>query len=275
MNINTLLLSISIFFLTISCEKVIDVDLNEANPKPVFEAYMENDSTCYVKAAWTSSYYDNSASPVIGNAVMTISDQLGNTETMLYEGNGIYRGSTITGTIGNTYTLSINIDGEIYDASSTMPPLTLIDSISIIPTGNFFGGGGGGPGGPQKPKFWAFINYTDSADYSNYYAVRTTYYDSVSSEYTTDYRIADDDLTDGISTRTFTSFNRFEKGDTINLEFASIDYVTHLYFKTLEDAISGAGFSSAAPANPTNNFTNQALGYFGAWSKDTEEYIVP
>jgi hypothetical protein len=253
-----------------SCEKVIDIDLNEANPKPVFEAYMENDSTCYVKAAWTSSYYDNSSSPVISNAVMTISDQTGNSETMVYQGDGIYRGSSLLGIIGNTYTLSVELEGINYTATSTMPPLTAIDSCTTQKLGNFFGGQGG-----PKPKFWVFANYTDSADYTNYYAVRTTYYDTASSEYVTDYRIADDDLTDGISTRTFTTFKSFESGDTVTVEFASIDMVTHLYFKTLEDAIAGAGFASAAPANPTNNFTNGALGYFGAWSKDREVFVIP
>ncbi|MCH2022222.1 MAG: DUF4249 domain-containing protein [Saprospiraceae bacterium] len=274
MKVNIFLSLFFLFLLTISCEKVIDIDLNEANPKPVFEAYMENDSTCYVKAAWTSSYYDNSSSPAISNASMTISDQTGNSESMLYQGNGIYKGTSLLGVIGNTYTLDVVLEGVTYTATSTMPPLTVIDSCSTQPLGNFFGGGGGPGSGNSKPKFWVFANYTDSVDYINYYAIRTSYYNE-ENEYVTDYRISDDDLTDGLSTRTFTTFNRFESGDTVTIEFASIDRVTHLYFKTLEDAISGAGFASAAPANPTNNFTNGALGYFGAWSKDREVFILP
>ncbi len=260
------------FLMLLSCEKIIEIDLNETNPKPVFESYIENDSTCYVKAAWTSSYYDNTSSPAIVNASILVVDQLGNTDNLIHTGAGIYRGSSLLGTIGNTYTLTIELDGQEYVASSTMPPLTSIDSITIIPTNSFFGGGGQDN---EPPKFWAFVNYTDSADFENYYAIRSTYYDSISSDYVTDYRIADDDLSDGISTRSFTTFQRFESGDTIEIEFACIDAVSYLYFKTLEDAISGAGFQSAAPANPTNNFTNAALGYFGAWSKETELYIIP
>jgi hypothetical protein len=136
---------LALYFLSTSCEKVIDVDLNTANPKPVFEAYMENDSTCYVKATWTSSYYNNTPSPVIANATMTLSDQNGNNEVLTYEGNGIYRGSGLIGTIGLTYTLSINLDGNNYSASSYMNPLTEIDSFSILPSNGFFGGGGGPP----------------------------------------------------------------------------------------------------------------------------------
>lgn len=262
---------LAIYILTTSCEKIIDVDLNEANPLPVFEAVLENDSTCYVKASLTSSYYDNSTSPSITNAVMTVTDQSGNSETLNHEGDGIYRGSSIIGTIGNTYTLDINIDGALYNASSTMPPLTLIDSCSVQDRGSFFGGGGA----PGPPKYFVYLHYTDPGNLTNFYAVQTTYYDSVKVDYTTDYRIADDELSNGISTRTFTTFTSFVSGDTLNIELASIDEPTHLYFKTLEDAISGAGFASAAPGNPTTNFSEGALGYFSAWSKNEIEFIVP
>lgn len=270
-NIYSLFSLLALYTLTTSCEKIIDVDLNEANPAPVFEAYLENDSTCYVKASLTSSFYDNSTSPAITNATISISDQLGNSETLSHEGDGIYRGSSLIGTIGNTYTLSINIDGALYTASSTMPPLTSIDSCTVQDRGNLFGGGGI----PGPPKYFVYVNYTDPGNLTNFYAIQTTYYDSVEVEYTTDYRIADDELSNGISTRSFTTFNSFESGDTVTVELASIDQPTHLYFKTLEDAIAGAGFASAAPANPTTNFSEGALGYFGAWSKDKIVFIVP
>jgi hypothetical protein len=261
---------LALYFLSTSCEKIIDVDLNVANPAPVFEAVLESDSTCYVNASLTSSYYDNSTSPPITNAVMTLTDQLGNSEVLTHEGDGIYRGNTIIGAIGNTYTLSINLDGALYSASSTIQPVTLIDSCSVQDRGSFFGGGGTGP-----TEYFVYVNYTDPGNLTNYYAVQTTYYDSVEAQYTTAYRIADDELSNGTSTRSFTTFVGFESGDTLNIELASIDKATHLYFKTLEDALSGAGFASAAPANPTTNFSEGALGYFGAWSKDEIQFIVP
>lgn len=271
MKFNIIISLLAIYILTTSCEKVIDVDLNTANPLPVFEAYMENDSFCYVKATWTSSYYNNNTSPAVTNATMTVNDQNGNNETLTHEGQGIYKGSSLVGAIGNTYTLSVNIDGNIFTAESKMPPLTTIDSCTTQDRSSFFGGGGQ----PGPPKYWVFVNYTDPANVANYYAIRTTYYDSVETKYTTDYGIADDELSDGISTRSFTTFNSFEQGDTVTVELASLDKPTHLYFKTLQDAISGPGFASAAPANPTTNFSEGALGYFGAWSKERKTFIVP
>ena len=45
-----------------------------------------------------------------------------------------------------------------------------------------------------------------------------------------------------------------------------MDKVTYKYLETLI-LISGGGQGSAAPANPTTNLSNDALGYFGAFSK--------
>lgn len=258
--------------LSASCEKVIDLDLNTANPAPVFESYLENDSVCYVKATITSSYYDNSPSVPLTDAAFTINDDNGNSETLIHEGDGIYRGQALIGVIGHTYTLTATWNGKRFTASSTMQPVVPIDSFSQQPTSDFFGP----PQSGRPLRFWIYVNYSDPGGIKNYYAIRTTYYDSTETKqgFVTNYSIDDDDLNDGIATRSFTTFKSFERGDTLSVELASIDYKTHLYFKTLQDAIGGAGAASAAPANPTSNFSQGALGYFGAWSKVVQEYVV-
>lgn len=259
-------------FVAASCEKIIDLDLNTANPAPVFEAYLENDSLCYVKATLTSSYYDASTSPAMTDATFTISDDNGNSESLVHEGDGVYRGQGLRGVIGRTYTLTANWDGNSYTAQSTMQPLVPIDSFSRQPISDFFGP----PRPGRPPRFWIYVNYTDPGARDNYYAIRTTYADSTDTgvEYITDYSIDDDDLSDGIATRSFTTFRPFEPGDTLTVELASLDEATWLYFKTLQDALGGAGAGGAAPSNPTTNFSEGALGYFGAWSKEVRQHIV-
>ncbi len=271
MTIRYLFSLVALLALSASCEKVIDININDANPLPVIESYIENDSACYALLTYTSNFFGSSNSPIISDAVITISDGQGNSEQLTYEGEGIYRGSTVRGIIGRTYTLDVTIAGATYIASSTMPPLVPIDSFSVQNLSSFFGGGGSGP-----ERYWAYVNYTDPAVEQNYYAVRTTYFDSTDTggKFITDYRIADDDLSNGISTRSFTTTNPFVSGDTLSTELASLDKATHFYFKTLEDALTG-GFGSAAPSNPVTNFSEGALGYFGAWSKDVSIYVVP
>lgn len=271
MTIRYFLSLIALLALSASCEKVIDININDANPVPVIESYIENDSACYVLATYTSNFFDNSASPSVTDAVITIADDAGNSEQLNYQGDGVYKGSAVIGVIGRTYTLSVTIDNNTYTAESKMPPLVPIDSFSIQSLSGFFGGGGNGP-----ERYWAYVNYTDPAVVQNYYAVRTTYFDSSDTEqgFVTDYRIADDDLSNGIATRSFTTTNPFVSGDTITTELASLDRTTHFYFKTLQDAITG-GFGSAAPSNPSTNFSEGALGYFGAWSKETRTFVIP
>jgi hypothetical protein len=261
---------LALLALTASCEKVIDININDANPKPVVESYIENDSTCYVKLTYTSNFFDSSNEPAITDAVISISDDQGGSEQLSHEGGGIYRGNNVIGTIGRTYTLTVNVAGEDFTASSKMPPLVAIDSFSKQSLSAFFGGGNG----PER--YWIYVNYTDPSQEKNYYAVRTTYYDSTETEqgFVTDYGIADDELSDGIATRSFTTTSPFESGDTLTTELASLDRATHLYFKTLQDALTG-GFGSAAPSNPTTNFSEGALGYFGAWSKEVRVFVVP
>lgn len=264
MKFNIFWSAIFLYCLTTSCEKVIDVDLNETSPKPVIEAYLENDSTCYAKVSLTSSFYDNSSSLAITDATIRLTDQNGQSEILTHQGNGIYRGNTLIGTIGNTYNFSATINGEEYTAVSTMPPLTPIDSVTAEES-SFFGTPGA---------YLAYINYTDRGGVDNYYAKRMRFYDEEEEEEVTLYGIADDNASDGLSTRTLGGFNVFEVGDTAWLEFSSIDQATHLYFETLGDALSGRGIASSAPANPTTNLSGGALGYFSAWSKDTKMLIV-
>lgn len=262
---------LALLALTASCEKVIDININDANPVPVIESYIENDSTAYALLTYTSNFFDNSSSPFITDAVISIEDDAGNSESLTYEGEGVYRGSAVRGFIGRTYTLKVTIGTETYTAVSKMPPLVPIDSFTTQSLRGFFGGNGSGP-----ERYWAYVNYTDPGVVQNYYAVRTTYYDSTETEqgFVTDYRIADDELSNGIATRSFTTTNPFYSGDTITTELASLDQATHLYFKTLQDALTG-GFGSAAPSNPTTNFSEGALGYFGAWSKEVKTFVIP
>jgi hypothetical protein len=256
--------AILIFFLATSCEKVIDVNLNETSPKIVIESYLENDSTCYAKISVTSSFYNNSSSPAVTDATVRLTDQNGQTELLTHQGNGIYRGTSMLGTIGNTYDFSATVGGNEYTATSTMPPLIPIDSVTSEES-SFFGTPG---------NYLAYINYTDPANIDNYYAKRMRFFDKEEGEEVTLYGIADDNASDGISTRTFGGFQIFEVGDTAWLELSSIDQPTHLYFETLGDALSGRGIASSAPANPTTNLKGGALGYFSAWSKDAKMLIV-
>jgi len=70
-----LALLFSCTLLVFSCQKVIDVDLNESNPQTVIEGnYTAEDSTVVVRITNTSSYFNSDASQTVNNADVTITD---------------------------------------------------------------------------------------------------------------------------------------------------------------------------------------------------------
>jgi hypothetical protein len=48
-----------------------------------------------------------------------------------------------------------------------------------------------------------------------------------------------------------------------------MDANVYSYLTTLSDVITSDANTSAAPANPNTNFSNGALGFFGAFSRST------
>jgi hypothetical protein len=255
---------------TVGCMKVIDVDINEQHPLPVLEAYLENDSLCYVKATWTHSFFKADSIKFIENASIELKNHLGVSEILGYEGNGIYRGTTIRGTIGDTYTLSANIDGSTYTAESKMPDLTPIDSISCTKkTYNTY------IRGKISRATTIYVHYIDPPVIENYYALRILYLDTLKQN--PSFYEKSDKYEDGLAGQISTDQN-YGAGDSIIIELASINPSTYLYFKTLKNTLYDspiAAILKTSPANPTSNFSEGVLGYFAAWSKDRVKYIIP
>ncbi|MCW3126192.1 MAG: hypothetical protein JWO03_1850, partial [Bacteroidetes bacterium] len=74
-------------------------------------------------------------------------------------------------------------------------------------------------------------------------------------------------------TQTYVSPDFFiNENDTIQMELDAIDKPVYEYFNTLNESTINS--LSAAPANPPSNFSNNALGYFSAYSPTTSHHIV-
>lgn len=248
----------------LSCQKVIDVDLNEANPVVVIEAnYSAEDSTVRVRITRTSNYFDNSASPEVNNAVVTITDGSGNTASVNFIASGNYILSNYIPQFNTNYTLSVLIDGQTYTAQCT-----LHDPVSLFPIQyDYFDGFFGAEGG-----YVPFVVFEDPAGESNYYSIilsrNDTTYNKLDDIFT-----QDDQLTDGntVARPLFLS-NFYQLDDSVHMELRTIDKKIYDYINEAQ-SISG-GQNSAAPGNPTNNWTNGALGYFNAYSSSRQSIII-
>ncbi len=255
-----------------SCEKVIQVDLNEADPRLVVEGNITSDVGPYtVKLSQTANYFGKSEySPVTGASV-AISDNQGNKEVLTDQGDGTYLTQNLQGTPGRTYTLDIVADGQNYTATSTMAQQVVIDSTFF-----YYNDGSLSVFAPEG--FYISYNFIDPPE-ENYYRFESFVGDTLGKVTAARGEFLDDLQIGGeLGAETsiwFDPFNNFELGDSITVRVSSIDKDIYDYYITLAEAkaSSGGGFGSI-PQNPPSNISNDALGFFGAFSKDEVQIVI-
>lgn len=254
-----------IFVALISCQKEIDVDLNDADPKVVIEAnYIGTDSLVRVRVTQTSSYFDSNPSPVIDNAVVSIVDQFGVATPIPSIGNGYYELTNYIPNYNTIYTLNVQTaDLTLYTAQCFLPSPVQLQPIveQYFPPGIFSGDGG----------YVTLIRFNDPADTVNFFGAiqgkNGIWEDSLSS-----LLVQDDVLTDGNFVERPLFNIIYQSGDTAMMELRSIDERIYNYITQAQGADDP---NSAAPGNPTSNWNNDALGYFSAYSYSRQTLVIP
>ncbi len=255
MNTIKLLIGLTLMLAFGSCQKVIDVDLNDADPKIVIEAnFRATDSTVIVKVSYTSSFFDAYSQNTVNDAVVIITDGNGVNTVIPTIGSGNYSIAGYIPTEGMTYSISVTHDGTTYSATSKLSsPLTMLVPRADFYDQGFFGEDGG---------YLVFFSFNDPVGLGNYYNViyraNDTLYNKVS-----EFVIGDDKLTDGNLVERPIFQDYYVVGDTISFELQAINKRVYDYYNELQ-SIAG-GQSSAAPANPTFFWSNKGLGYFSAY----------
>lgn len=249
-----------------SCQKVIDVDLNSADPKLVIECLLTDSAVPKtVLLTRTVDYFDGGTTPQVTGAQVVISDNVGNTETLTEVQPGRYEAATIQGVPGRTYFLNVTVDGKNYTAQSTMPNPVQIDSAYAEYIPPLFGGGGG---------YVTTGAVYDPANEENYYRQRL-YINGELQDTAGIYFLADDKLSNGLYVR-FPLFPVFAQlGDSITVEMYLYEKSGYDYFISLSElANSGGGPASASPGNPVSTISGGALGYFIAAPVTRKSFVV-
>jgi hypothetical protein len=255
-------------FVLTSCEKVIDINLNDAEKKYVVEGSITDQAgQCRVTITQTKNFNENNTFPVVSGAAVSITDNSTGTITQLSESSpGVYTHASLAGVTGKTYTLTVNINGELFTASSTIPQLVNIDTI-YVSNDTWFSG--------DAIKL-ANIEYNDPAGTANQYRF-VRYRNGVK---TKNIFINNDDLSDGrrTATKLFVDDDSEEdqlvSGDVVRIDMLCIDAAVYKYWYSLEQSATGET-TSAAPANPVTNITGGALGYFSAHTFQSKTMSVP
>lgn len=262
-NLTFLIAALFIIILS-SCEKVIDIDLKNTDPVIVIEANVDDIFGPHlVKISQTKPFTDDNNFVPVLSAEVSLKDLTENRTYIFRDATqtGNYVSVDFKGTPGNKYELSVIANNKTYTATSTMPQKVALDSLTITEL-SFFG---------ESQKFIQ-VNYNDPANIANQY----NYVLHVNGEIRNAYYVDSDRFNDGkkVTNTIFNADPELKKGDEISIEFQCIDNNIYRYFFAISQ-ISGNGGPPTAPANPTSNFNNGALGYFNAHTSQTKSAEIP
>jgi len=257
---------------TASCEDVIDIDLNDVEPRTVIAACITDQVGPYtVMISKTGDYFEPSVFPAVSNAVVQITDDAGNSEILQESETGIYQSDSLQGTSGRTYTLNVIAEGKEYEGTSIMPEALEIDSLGY----EYEESSGFGPGEPgEEDGYILHCYFTDRVGIEDYCRFRVF----CNNELVLGMFLYDDRFTDG-NAIDFNDFKeKFQVDDTLRVELLTYNEITYDYFSSLQNALAsgdqGSPMMSVTPANPNTNLSNDALGYFGAFTVRTETIII-
>jgi hypothetical protein len=258
-----------VFF--IGCQKIVSIDLNNANPRLVIEGIVTDQPGPYsVKLSMSGDYFAPSLYfPPVSNALIVMTDNFGQTDTLKENTSGTYLSSTLLGVPGSTYTLYVSSQGKQYNATSSMPKKVLIDTLYSVVRNQSRGEG---------PGYDIYVAFKDPPELGNYYRINATSSvviptDSIDGRR---YRLYTDKLTNGNEMQERIRAGRLVvTGDTITVDLMSIDKAAYDYYNTLNDILmSDRAPTSLSPANPTTNINNGSLGHFAAYTIDTKSIVL-
>ncbi len=260
---NSIFYIVLLAFSAFSCQKVIDLDINEVDPQLVIEGSFDAvKEEVRVKISETKNIFSTVDFPVVSGAQVEIVDQANNSSSLIDQGNGEYLLENYVPTYGNIYKMRVSVEGVIYEASDILPVVVPIDSLSQdFQEESLFGEEG----------YVVFTNFTDPQVENFYRANRVINGDSLTN--LGDQFLFDDGFSNGNSQSVPFFTTRHQIGDTIVVQFISYSQNTFDYYDQLFE-IAGESGQSAAPANPDYSWTNEALGHFAAYGYDVDTIII-
>uniref|UniRef100_UPI00321664A2 DUF4249 domain-containing protein n=1 Tax=uncultured Draconibacterium sp. TaxID=1573823 RepID=UPI00321664A2 len=252
-------------FLVISCEELIDIELNSVSPKLVAEGVIEQEQPAWLRLSYTSDYFSKDTTIYYKHSTVTITDENGNSELLQYEGEGLYRGKEILGQSNTIYTLSFTEGKNSYQASSTLYPPITIKEVGFIRTRIQ-------TLEENRTAYKINIIYKNNPNEENYYLFRFYINEKLQNDWNT---LANSSYYPNDSHLVYQPARvYFDKGDKVRVVAYTLDEATYNYYNQLNDLLVNGFESASTPYNPMSNFGDEVLGYFSAWSSYTIDAVV-
>ena len=265
------LVFVTVFFS--GCEKIIDVNLNNAEPKLVIDAVIKwqkgtTGEEQVIKLSLTNDFFTNEILPANGASV-TVTNSNDEIFTFIENGNtGNYICTNFNPIIGEIYTLEIIYEGEIYTASN---PLIATPSILTVQQETVPGFGG-------NDQIQIKYFYQDNGAENNYYLLGV----KNPNKQIPEFGVVSDEFFQGNIMFGFYGSSETEPGITLKLSVQGITFGFYNYMNILT-TIGGSGSGNpfaTPPATLRGNIVNQTnsnnfpLGYFHLSEIDEVNYLV-
>jgi len=277
-----------------SCERAIDFDLKEPEPKLVVEATIENNGPPVVILSRSINFFSKIdgatlSNTFVHNAEVFVSNGISIHQLKEYSmavggGFAFYYYSidssnlptAFFGELNKQYSLRIIADGREYTASTTIPRITKrIDSLFWRPA----------PTGIPPEKVVVMLKATDPpgfGDYVRYFTKQNSqpFYPGLAS-------VFDDQVIDGVTYEVQVergvdrnadipeNSNFFNRGDTVVFKLCNINKATFDFWRTMEFTFANIGNPFASPTKVLSNVSNDALGYFGGYGCQFRTIVIP
>ncbi|GGI23693.1 DUF4249 domain-containing protein [Pedobacter mendelii] len=255
------LVAVAMIFLS-SCEKVINLNLGDESGKLVIEANINNTpGQQIVKLSKNVPVSNTNNYPPVSGAQVSIRDQNGTKYDFIEGPLGTYVVYNASGNPGITYTMNVLLNGKTYAATSKMPEIVILDSLSFKK--NDFG-----DDGTQQIS----VHYADPKGIANQYRFLMF----VNDVQVKDILVSDDDFTDGnkivqeLRQRDIDIYI----GDKVRVEMQCIDKPVHTYFFSLASQSGNGAGGGVTPSDPPTNISPVSLGYFSAYTTSTKTIIL-
>ncbi|WP_109302561.1 DUF4249 domain-containing protein [Aquimarina sp. AU474] len=260
------ILVLIIAFLT-SCEDVIDIEVQKGPERLVIEASIDwekgtagNEQTIQLRKS-TPFFDTNSITQVTGASVAITNNTSGETYIFIDQNNGAYSTVNFEPIIGQSYSLRVDYNGEVYTATETMTSVPEVTNIFQSREEGF-----------DEDELEVHLVFTDPAQEGDNYLFKF----QRRGDLLPDLEVAEDEFVNGNEIDWWYEIeededeNRvpFEPGDIVDIELFGISRPYYDYIKILISQLGGVGLFEATPVAVKGNCINEtnadnyAFGYF-------------
>jgi hypothetical protein len=244
-----------------SCTKEIDIELEEGDRRLVIDTWFTTEQKVHqVNLTHTANYFSNEPSPKVTGASVQIAGG-GDVFEFQEVSPGVYESEpTAQAKMGNEYTLTIDHDGETYEASDFCDTVPNLDWVELYYDSD------------EDGAWYDFLIWTtELSGYGHYYCWRVlkngVYVTDTLSKVTID---SDEYLGDGLVFEAFPMewiwADQVTSGDVLTLEQHNISKQTYDSFIGIMTETSWkGGIFDAPPANIPSNVIGVWCLVFGVW----------